>query len=69
MFCRDVSRGKEQLAIQCVNAIDDEMPPLDFLYVTENCETMPINIDRTITSLQVSLVILSLPNFSTSFDP
>ncbi|KFM59010.1 Histone-lysine N-methyltransferase EHMT1, partial [Stegodyphus mimosarum] len=49
---RDISRGKEQIAIQCVNAVDDEPPPLDFLYVTENCETMPIKIDRTITSLQ-----------------
>ncbi|GBM82171.1 Histone-lysine N-methyltransferase EHMT1 [Araneus ventricosus] len=49
---RDISRGKEQIAIQCVNDIDDEPPPLDFLYVTENCETTPMNIDRTITSLQ-----------------
>ncbi|XP_054715452.1 histone-lysine N-methyltransferase EHMT1-like [Uloborus diversus] len=49
---RDISRGKEQIAIQCVNMIDEEQPPLDFLYVTENCETMPIKIDRTITSLQ-----------------
>lgn len=50
---RDISRGKEQLAIQCINAVDDEIAPVDFLYVTENCETMPIKIDRTITSLQV----------------
>ncbi|KAF8773102.1 Histone-lysine N-methyltransferase EHMT1 like protein [Argiope bruennichi] len=49
---RDISRGKEQIAIQCVNDVDDEPPPLDFLYVTENCETTPMNIDRTITSLQ-----------------
>lgn len=54
LISRDISRGKEQVSIQCVNEVDDEPPPLDFLYVTENCETTPTNIDRTITSLQVA---------------
>ncbi|XP_015910909.1 histone-lysine N-methyltransferase EHMT2 [Parasteatoda tepidariorum] len=52
ILSKDISRGKEQIAIPCVNEVDDEGPPLDFLYVTENCETTPLNIDRTITSLQ-----------------
>ncbi|KAG8192003.1 hypothetical protein JTE90_001738 [Oedothorax gibbosus] len=52
ILLKDISRGKEQVAIQCVNEVDDEPPPLDFLYVIENCETTPMNIDRTITSLQ-----------------
>ncbi|XP_023217380.1 uncharacterized protein LOC111619796 [Centruroides sculpturatus] len=48
----DISRGKELNPIQCVNGIDGEPAPTDFLYVTENCETSPIHVDRTITSLQ-----------------
>ncbi|GIY50385.1 histone-lysine N-methyltransferase EHMT2 [Caerostris extrusa] len=51
MLLKKIS-SKEQYAIQCVNDVDDEPPPVDFLYVTENCETTPMNIDRTITSLQ-----------------
>ncbi|XP_067130013.1 histone-lysine N-methyltransferase EHMT2-like isoform X2 [Centruroides vittatus] len=49
---RDISRGKELNPIQCVNGVDGEPAPTDFLYVTENCETSPIHVDRTITSLQ-----------------
>lgn len=49
---RDISRGKELNPIQCVNGVDGEPAPTDFLYITENCETSPIHVDRTITSLQ-----------------
>lgn len=49
---RDISRGKELNPIDCVNDVDDEPAPIDFLYLLENCETVPISIDRTITSLQ-----------------
>ncbi|KAM7306104.1 putative 1,4-alpha-glucan branching enzyme [Ixodes scapularis] len=48
----DISRGKELNLIQCVNGVDDEPTPSDYLYLVENCETTPILIDRTITSLQ-----------------
>ncbi|OAD62460.1 Histone-lysine N-methyltransferase EHMT1 [Eufriesea mexicana] len=48
----DISRGKETNPIQCVNGYDSEDKPTDFLYVTENCFTSNINVDRTITSLQ-----------------
>lgn len=51
-ICSDISRGKETNPIQCVNGCDSEDKPTDFLYVTENCFTSNINVDRTITSLQ-----------------
>ncbi|KAG0427129.1 hypothetical protein HPB47_025803 [Ixodes persulcatus] len=51
---KDISRGKELNLIQCVNGVDDEPTPSDYLYLVENCETTPILIDRTITSLQAS---------------
>jgi euchromatic histone-lysine N-methyltransferase len=50
--CSDISRGQEQNPIQCVNVEDDEEEPTDFVYVSENCFTSNINVDRTITSLQ-----------------
>ncbi|CAN7994082.1 unnamed protein product [Ixodes hexagonus] len=51
---KDISRGKELNLIQCVNGVDSEPAPSDYLYLVENCETKPILIDRTITSLQAS---------------
>lgn len=51
---RDISKGKENYQIQVVNAVDNEPYPVDFMYIKENCETSHINIDRTITSLQVN---------------
>ena len=50
---RDLSKGKEYYQIQVVNGVDNEPYPIDFMYVSENCEASQINIDRTITSLQV----------------
>jgi Pre-SET motif. len=50
--CSDISRGQEQNPIQCVNAEDDEGEPTDFVYVSENCFTSNITVERTITSLQ-----------------
>ncbi|XP_012228658.1 histone-lysine N-methyltransferase EHMT1 isoform X2 [Linepithema humile] len=52
ILTNDISRGKETNPIQCVNGHDSEDKPTDFLYVTENCFTSNINVDRTITSLQ-----------------
>ncbi|XP_012287213.1 histone-lysine N-methyltransferase EHMT2 isoform X2 [Orussus abietinus] len=52
ILTNDISRGKETNPIQCVNGLDSEDKPTDFLYVTENCFTSNINVDRTITSLQ-----------------
>ena len=53
VFSSDVTRGKEDCEIQCLNAIDEESEPRDYVYVTENCFTSNIHVDRTITSLQV----------------
>ncbi|KAF0297324.1 Histone-lysine N-methyltransferase EHMT2 [Amphibalanus amphitrite] len=52
VLSNDVSRGKEKLPIQAVNDCDDSPLPSDYVYVAESCETMKLNIDRTITSLQ-----------------
>ncbi|XP_012253973.2 histone-lysine N-methyltransferase EHMT1 isoform X2 [Athalia rosae] len=52
ILSNDISRGKENNPVQCVNGYDAEDKPTDFLYVTENCLTSSINVDRTITSLQ-----------------
>ncbi len=44
--------GLEQNAVPVVNDIDDENYPTDFLYVIENVETSPMNVNRCITGLQ-----------------
>ncbi|PSN49961.1 hypothetical protein C0J52_08773 [Blattella germanica] len=52
ILTNDISRGQEQNPIQCVNIVDDEGEPTDFVYVSENCFTSNISLERTITSLQ-----------------
>lgn len=53
-FCpSDIAQGYENAPIPCVNAVDDEGCPSDYKYVSENCETSAMNIDRNITHLQV----------------
>ncbi|KAH9508779.1 Histone-lysine N-methyltransferase ehmt1 [Bulinus truncatus] len=49
---RDITMGREKNPIACVNAEDNEACPTDYLYVTENVETSPLNINYVITSLQ-----------------
>lgn len=51
-LCHDISKGKEFYPISIVNGVDKHTTPSNYSYVTENCETKPVNIDRTITSLQ-----------------
>ncbi|XP_035995927.1 histone-lysine N-methyltransferase EHMT1 isoform X2 [Fundulus heteroclitus] len=48
----DISLGQEQVSIPCVNSVDGEPVPDDYKYITENCVTSPLNIDRNITHLQ-----------------
>uniref|UniRef100_A0A8C5SYD5 [histone H3]-lysine(9) N-methyltransferase n=1 Tax=Laticauda laticaudata TaxID=8630 RepID=A0A8C5SYD5_LATLA len=48
----DVARGYENVPIPCVNSVDDEPCPDDYKYISENCETSTMNIDRNITHLQ-----------------
>lgn len=52
-YCSDITRGHEANPVQCVNGVDVEPEPQDFVYITNNCFTSNINVDRTITSLQV----------------
>lgn len=53
IICRDVARGYENVPIPCVNGVDGEPCPEDYKYISENCETSTMNIDRNITHLQV----------------
>ncbi|XP_059482836.1 histone-lysine N-methyltransferase EHMT2 isoform X2 [Neocloeon triangulifer] len=52
ILSNDISKGKENNPIQVINGVDDQAVPADFLYVTENCFTSDIRVDRKITSLQ-----------------
>ncbi|XP_049607902.1 histone-lysine N-methyltransferase EHMT2 isoform X1 [Syngnathus scovelli] len=52
IICSDIAQGYENAPIPCVNAVDDEGCPSDYKYVSENCETSAMNIDRNITHLQ-----------------
>ncbi|XP_076436857.1 uncharacterized protein LOC143276258 isoform X2 [Babylonia areolata] len=49
---RDLSIGREKNPIACVNAVDDEPCPSDYLYVNHNVETQDLHINNVITSLQ-----------------
>ncbi|XP_053774408.1 histone-lysine N-methyltransferase EHMT1 isoform X1 [Desmodus rotundus] len=49
---RDIARGYERIPIPCVNAVDSEPSPSNYKYVSQNCVTSPMNIDRNITHLQ-----------------
>lgn len=55
----DVSLGQERVPIPCVNSVDSQAFPDDYKYISENCVTSPMNIDRNITHLQVSGPALS----------
>ncbi|KAG7324667.1 hypothetical protein KOW79_012683 [Hemibagrus wyckioides] len=52
IICSDVAQGYENVPIPCVNGVDDEDCPSDYKYISENCETSAMNIDRNITHLQ-----------------
>ncbi|KAH3796459.1 hypothetical protein DPMN_150027 [Dreissena polymorpha] len=49
---RDLSKGRENIPIPCVNGVDEEGIPTDYLYVTDNIETTCLKINRVIGSLQ-----------------
>ncbi|XP_074187558.1 histone-lysine N-methyltransferase EHMT1 isoform X1 [Rhinolophus sinicus] len=49
---RDIARGYERIPIPCVNAVDSEPSPSNYKYVSQNCVTSPMSIDRNITHLQ-----------------
>ena len=50
---RDIAKGKERNPIPIMNAVDDDVSPsADFVYVSANCESTGMNIDKSIGSLQ-----------------
>ncbi|KAM4696988.1 histone-lysine N-methyltransferase EHMT1 [Rhinophrynus dorsalis] len=57
MMDRDISRGYENIAIPCVNGEDSEPCPSSYKYVSQNCVTSPLNVDRNITHLQYCVCI------------
>uniref|UniRef100_UPI004038533A histone-lysine N-methyltransferase EHMT1 isoform X2 n=2 Tax=Callospermophilus lateralis TaxID=76772 RepID=UPI004038533A len=54
---RDIARGYERIPIPCVNAVDSEPCPTNYKYVSQNCVTSPMSIDRNITHLQYCVCI------------
>ncbi|XP_055397692.1 histone-lysine N-methyltransferase EHMT1 isoform X7 [Bubalus kerabau] len=54
---RDIARGYERIPIPCVNGVDSEPCPSNYKYVSQNCVTSPMNIDRNITHLQYCVCI------------
>ncbi|KAG7240828.1 hypothetical protein INR49_023402, partial [Caranx melampygus] len=48
----DIALGQERVPIPCVNSVDSESYPDNYKYISENCVTSPMNIDRNITHLQ-----------------
>uniref|UniRef100_A0A8C6DKB5 [histone H3]-lysine(9) N-methyltransferase n=1 Tax=Moschus moschiferus TaxID=68415 RepID=A0A8C6DKB5_MOSMO len=57
MVSRDIARGYERIPIPCVNGVDGEPCPSNYKYVSQNCVTSPMNIDRNITHLQYCVCI------------
>nr|XP_048678501.1 histone-lysine N-methyltransferase EHMT1 isoform X5 [Caretta caretta] len=54
---RDIARGYERIPIPCINSVDSESCPTNYKYVSQNCVTSPMNIDRNITHLQYCVCI------------
>lgn len=59
---RDISLGREKNPLPCLNAVDNEPYPTDYLYVNHNVETQDLHINAIITSLQVPFFLVLLYN-------
>ncbi|KAM6244073.1 histone-lysine N-methyltransferase EHMT1 isoform 3-T3 [Porphyrio hochstetteri] len=57
VLSRDIARGYERIPIPCVNSVDNEPCPSNYKYVSQNCVTSPMDIDRNITHLQYCVCI------------
>ena len=64
IICNDLTRGKEINPVQCVNDLDDDNDPEDYVYIKSNVVTKDIPLDRNISTLQVGLFV---PFFSMKF--
>lgn len=48
----DISRGRESNPVQCVNTVDGDPEPNDFVYMTKNCLTVDnLKIDRNLSRM------------------
>ena len=65
IICNDLTRGKEINPVQCVNDLDDDNDPEDYVYIKSNVVTKDIPLDRNISTLQVGLFV---PFFSMKFE-
>ncbi|KAI8429371.1 hypothetical protein MSG28_000016 [Choristoneura fumiferana] len=52
MLCSDLSNGREEFPVPCVNEVDDAPAPDDFTYVTRHVTPRPVAVDDTIDTLQ-----------------
>ncbi|XP_042334648.1 histone-lysine N-methyltransferase EHMT1 [Sceloporus undulatus] len=57
ILSKDIARGYERIPIPCINSVDSEPCPTNYKYVSQNCVTSPMNIDRNITHLQYCVCI------------
>nr|XP_022910079.1 histone-lysine N-methyltransferase EHMT1 [Onthophagus taurus] len=51
ILTNDITNGRELNPIQCVNQVDGDPKPGDFVYITDYCFTSDINVDIKVTSL------------------
>ncbi|KAG8141740.1 hypothetical protein E2320_006427 [Naja naja] len=57
ILSRDIARGYERIPIPCINSVDGEPCPVNYKYISQNCVTSPMNVDRNITHLQYCVCI------------
>ncbi|XP_058015138.1 histone-lysine N-methyltransferase EHMT1 isoform X3 [Ahaetulla prasina] len=57
ILSRDIARGYERIPIPCLNSVDGEPCPVNYKYISQNCVTSPMNVDRNITHLQYCVCI------------
>ncbi|XP_060523999.1 histone-lysine N-methyltransferase EHMT1 isoform X2 [Cylas formicarius] len=54
LLTNDISRGREQNPIQCVNEVDDECEPRDYFYVRKICSSSPnVTVDTNMAKVQL----------------
>ncbi|KAJ8734342.1 hypothetical protein PYW07_014893 [Mythimna separata] len=52
LLSSDISNGREQFPIPCVNDVDDAPLPDDFTYVTRHVTPVSVTVDNTISTMQ-----------------
>jgi len=68
--CKDITLGRETTSITAVNGVDDDdFPADDFVYVPDYVETMPVAVNRVVTSLEVCTPNRLMPTKSLASNP